>query len=860
MFPHVVKLLSEKTKRLPERGGDLAPLLLEYYVSDASAFHDPWERRVRIFNLGSAASFRRYTGGSTLVSAGPDGCFDTDDDIVVNFGEILKELKGVFGGRDANVMFMARADLPEMQDGMLEEQPFESDAVAGRGGEAPRVRSYFPETLLFEPAVVTGNDGSASVPFKWADSITSWRLTAFASDESGRCGSTVVSAAVFQPFFADLDLPLLLTAGDEISLPAMVYNYTEEKIRVDLSLEDAAWFEADDSRETVTLEAGEVGGVSFTVRFTKPGTHRLKLNASSAGIADAVEREVTVAPDGRRFENAVSGQVEDGGEVRLSIPASALPDGRDILVKLYPGILSQVVEGLDSILRMPFGCFEQTSSITYPNVLVLDYFRKAALRSPETAIKAEEYISLGYQRLLAFEVDGGGFSWFGDAPANGILTAWGLMEFADMEKVYPVDGALLDRTASWLASRQEPDGSFPPDEHYLHAESWKKLQESELLVTAYHLWGLAAAGREKAAASDALGFLASRIGKADQPDVVAIVVNALLAADASSSLTAPLLEKLAAAAEIDGETAFWRAETGGMTHSGGRTADIELTALVAIAFIESGYRPDLTSKALNFLVREKDPNGTWHSTHATILSLKALLGSLGGRAEKTDVTVEVFVNGRPAGVERFSAENFDVMRILSIPLAGEPGADPAAGAGKTARDLGVIVPPPGSSYRISFKVRGDGAPAFQAVARYYSPWVEHAGGIVEPLLVSVEYGREHIREDDLVDVSVRVENRTGRELKMVIVDIGFPPGFDPAPGSLEDLVETEAVDKFERTTRGAILYFDTLPPGREGRTFVFALVARYPLRAKTGAARAWAYYDPDSRGVAPPQLIRVMGD
>ncbi len=85
---------------------------------------------------------------------------------------------------------------------------------------------------------------------------------------------------------------------------------------------------------------------------------------------------------------------------------------------------------------MPFGCFEQTSSATYPNVLALDYMKRTKKLTPEVHAKAEGYIANGYQRLLTFEVPGGGFSWFGQAPANKILTSYGLMEFSDMSKVY----------------------------------------------------------------------------------------------------------------------------------------------------------------------------------------------------------------------------------------------------------------------------------------------------------------------------------------------------------------------------------------------------------------------------------------
>ena len=76
-----------------------------------------------------------------------------------------------------------------------------------------------------------------------------------------------------------------------------------------------------------------------------------------------------------------------------------------------PGVFSQVVEGLDAILQMPYGCFEQTSSTTYPNILALNYMKTSGNVTPAVEMKALEYINLGYQRLLTFEIDGGGLSY-----------------------------------------------------------------------------------------------------------------------------------------------------------------------------------------------------------------------------------------------------------------------------------------------------------------------------------------------------------------------------------------------------------------------------------------------------------------
>ena len=92
-----------------------------------------------------------------------------------------------------------------------------------------------------------------------------------------------------------------------------------------------------------------------------------------------------------------------GGPQRVRDLRKDIPDAGKIFVRLYPGPLSQVVEGMDAILRMPGGCFEQTSSSAYPNVLTVDYLKKTHTQSPAVMMKAEQYLNAGYQRLLTFE-------------------------------------------------------------------------------------------------------------------------------------------------------------------------------------------------------------------------------------------------------------------------------------------------------------------------------------------------------------------------------------------------------------------------------------------------------------------------
>ena len=166
-----------------------------------------------------------------------------------------------------------------------------------------------------------------------------------------------------------------------------------------------------------------------------------------------------------------------------------------VTVKIYPGVVSQVLAGLDGMLQMPYGCFEQTSSATYPNVLVLDYLKRTGQSSPRLEMQANYLINLGYQKLIGFEVDGepGGFSLFGDPPANTMLTAYGVAEFGDMAKVAYVDPDVLARMVDFLAARQNPDGSWDAYGAELAPADAATLDD-RLATTAYITWGLADGG------------------------------------------------------------------------------------------------------------------------------------------------------------------------------------------------------------------------------------------------------------------------------------------------------------------------------------------------------------------------------
>jgi uncharacterized protein YfaS (alpha-2-macroglobulin family) len=730
-----------------------------------------------------------------------------------------------------------------------ERQATTSGGAQPAAQEAPLLRQFFPETMYWNPNAVTDRNGHWQADLDLAHTITTWRLTALASAQDGRLGSTTAPIRVFQDFFVDIDLPLALTQGDEVSMPVAVYNYLDTGQRVELTLEKQDWFEfLGEPVQAVDVAPGDVTVVYFPIKVTATeGRFRPIVTAIGEKMSDAttLRHDVQVVPNGMRFDETASDRLSGDTEKTVTIPADTIPGTAQILVKVYPGIMSQVVEGLDALLRMPYGCFEQTSSTTYPNVLVLDYLKSTGQTSPEVQMQAEEYINLGYQRLTTFEVPGGGFSLFGQAPPDRMLTAYGLQEFTDMARVHPVDEAMIDRAAQWLLGQQQGDGSWENDQGLVHESSWSSLGNERLPVTAYIVWSLVDAGYEDQSGTQAgLAYVQKNWQDAEDPYALALVANALVAADPQGSTTQAALEKLAGMAVVEGNGAYWQSGIATFMGATGQTGSIETTALAAYAFLRAEQHTDLANQALTYLIQEKDSYGTWHSTQATVLTLKALLLSVRKGGEGSDATVTVSLNGEEADPIRITKDNFDVVQLVSFtdkPVLGDN--------------------------KLRIQVKGKGNLMYQISTHYYLPWdvVPMVEMPASPMDIAVSYDRTELAVNDTINVSVHVELTQGAA-RQAIVDLGIPPGFEVLSEDLADLVARHSdlpadyagpkFSRFDVTGRQIICYLEGLKAG-EALDFSYRIRARYPIKAQTPASLAYDYYNPGVSAVSAPAAIVV---
>jgi len=410
------------------------------------------------------------------------------------------------------------------------------------------------------------------------------------------------------------------------------------------------------------------------------------------------------------------------------------------------------------------------------------------------------------------------------------------MEFYDMSKVYDVDPKLIARTQQWLAGQQQADGSWKPDTSFINEGATNRYNTDVLRITAYIAWSLGNTGYQGTAVEQAKQFVEKHMNA--KIDTYTLAVVASFAADYGKDreFTRRAIQLLLDARTEKGELVWWSAEDTGV-YATGESAIVETTGLAVQALLKTGEASGTTRRAMSYIASKKDAAGTWGTTQATIMALRALLLATEKGAADVQGTLEVLLNGKPAEKLVLTPKNNDLLHQFVF-----KGIDSQ------------------SATTVEIQFEGKGGLAYQVVGSYFLPWDQKPAG--EPLSIDVAYDRTQLAQDDIATASATVRNNLDKTAKMVMVDLGIPPGFDLLSEDLQAYQEKSAslksghLSKFSLTATQAILYFDSFAPG-DTITVKFRLRAKYPIRARTFKSRVYEYYDPEVSSVARPVQLEV---
>lgn len=689
------------------------------------------------------------------------------------------------------------------------------------------VRNVFLESLAFVPELVT-NSGKADLNLPISDNITSWNIQTIGNSKDGKIGFANSKFKVFKEFFVDFSLPTNTVVTDKVSIPVTVYNYTEGVLEVTLKVVQNNWSKIGEYTSVVNIPAKSTQMVYIPIEILKAGNNTLRIESSANNVSDIVEKNLKVSVNGLKKEAVVSsGAAEEKIEQDILFKEEAIENTKKVKVKLYPSSISQVIENMDAILEMPTGCFEQTSSSLYPDVLALEYLKKNNLNNPEIEEKALRYITAGYQKLLTYEVKvkKGGYSLYGSSPAEPVITAFGLMEMKDISKVYPVDEKVIENMAEYLFDVQKTNGSFDYNSTYIGSAS----STDDLAMNAYITWALSEACPNDKRLEKSLNYLEKRLSKIDDNYTLALIGNAF--ANVKNPKAKDIVKRLMNDVEnSDNESAYIASEVKGYYGSYGLNQNIQATALTSLLLTKEKSNEKTNKALINYIIEKKDPNGTWYSTQSTILALKAI-NSYNDNADSSNQKITVTFNGESKEID-IKDNILDIYELEFTNVEVEN--------------------------KISLSLK-KGRIYYEIVKDYYETYEkakqEQDFKSSSKLLVEQSINNQ-VNVNDIVSQKITITNLTKDNISNAIVRINIPQGCTVLEDSLLQLEYERKIEKFEYNYNTVDLYIRNYNVN-DVKTLIVNYRTGYPEQITGASVSAYDYYNPEVNGICMPVEINV---
>ena len=570
-------------------------------------------------------------------------------------------------------------------------RPFTLADFKGDSPTQAQVRKEFPDAIYWVADLVTDAQGRGRIAVTYPDALTTWRVTARAITEDTRAGSTVARTTTTKDLIVRPITTRFLTEGDEVIVPTLVHNYRAESRTASVSIA-ASGLEPVGAHTATTapLASGAERRDDWRFAAKAVGTATVTATATTESDTDAVELPIPVLPFGIRREAATSGSIVGAGETTatVNLPESANPAARSISIALAPSLAGSVLGALDFLTHYPYGCTEQTLSSFLPNLLVTRSLTELKLAPSERLSSLDRLVSAGLQRLYDYQHQDGGWGWWksdGNHPFMTAYALWGLDEarragvkvaefriangaralaqlYAQYPRVEPdlkaYEAYVLQRTAAdqaeipWFFEREQG--------RYSHAEAREELWNMRSRMSAY--------------------------GRA---------LLLLLLDEVKDPRGNELAQTLLGEAQTRGEVSWWTVANDPLLFDFAETS-VEATAFAVQALVRRDPKNPLIERAVRWMMLNRT-GGYWSSTKQTAIAIYGLLAFMQARGESAHpFSVEVFVNGAPAGRHSFAAAAMTASDPIVISAPANLGANqvrivkrdgppsPSASAGQAA--------------------------------------------------------------------------------------------------------------------------------------------------------------------------------
>ncbi len=341
-----------------------------------------------------------------------------------------------------------------------------------KGGDAKKKRGVFKDTAFWRSDFVTDKNGKFSITTdNLPDNLTTWVIEAVvstAADNRIGIGSTVVTTS--KEIMVNDNLPRVLRSRDSVVLAPVVFNRTGKDAEFQIGLK-AENFTAEKPVKKVLIKNGESAAVEFrgvavdVPRGQDRSVAKFTISATSGGKTDEIEKSVPVFRSETWETVATMGSTKDASfDEKLNL-AGIDPDRGELLVRYSASLFGNATEGLDYLIRYPYGCIEQRTSAVMPNVVLKRFadaigadfdldkktvpYYEGGLRVEKTVREAlSDYVA----SIPSYVRNDGGFGyWTGDERSDFRMTAYALKALGEIRSLgIAVDQSIMNGASAYL--------------------------------------------------------------------------------------------------------------------------------------------------------------------------------------------------------------------------------------------------------------------------------------------------------------------------------------------------------------------------------------------------------------------------
>jgi hypothetical protein len=678
--------------------------------------------------------------------------------------------------------------------------------------EVVEVRTDFRKTIYWNPSVQTDENGTATIQYYNSDEVTTFRAIVEGGTATGLLGRTEHTYAVERPFSLTLRVPAVLSSWDTLEMPILLKNTSDQDIEGVLSIESPKALRLLDSLPSSIQLLKNSSRVIYVKSFVRNniGIDQLKIAFKGNGLTDVVTQAIEVISKGFPNNFSLSGNEE------ILQDTFVLPDhykgSLEAEFKIYSTLLDDLMGGAEGILSSPWGCFEQVSSANYPNILALQILKEKGNIRPEIKQKASNYLNIGYKKIVGYEIKGGGFEWYGRAPAHEGLTAYGLVQLNDMQAVYAdLDPALLERTKAFLLSRRNGKGGYDQNVGKYGFSGDKKA-----LFDTYITWALSEVGTK-----DIDLEVEKSVKEASKSqDLYRLSLACLTLFNLNEKEQAEvLLKDIIQQIKKEGIPNV-RAEST-VTYSYGNSLNIETLSFASLAMMHSSKVDVNLLGAIQRHIISKREYGRFGSTQSTVMALKMLLKYQDKYIKnEAEGQVNVYIN--------------DVLAQEHTYKKGVQGKRLFSSVNSYLKKGENIL-----------RIESEGTIRPSALEAKWME-VEPKSNLETPLTINTILQDNSTKVGEVVSMKVSLTNIEDKIQASPMAVIGIPAGLSLQIWQLKDLQEKGAFAYYEIKNNQLILYFRSME-AKEEKVFDFILKAEVAGKYKAPINSAYLYYNEERK-------------